>query len=262
MRFGILALCTVIGCSGGQVEAPKKVRPTPHVAPGTVVHESPRATKGELLRLKMKPGAVYDRRLTATIVTTAAPGSKPPAGALGTTTVAMQYKTEVLSAGSGVQTVKITSTPLKVEKPGASGQWVPQGEAGEITMDERGAVLTDIKGMVSGLYGVGIIPFPEKAVAKGSSWSSTSVRDMPPFGEVEIEEKFSYVGDAGDGLYRIDSLGTGSLGGMKISAKYLYRRADGSLHSADVYTSAEVALPGDKAGSKIRLAVSLKVRPR
>ena len=262
MRFGVLVLCTVIGCSGGQVEAPKKAQPTPHVAPGTVVHESARAAGGDLLRLKMKPGTVYDRRLTATIVTTAPQGSKPPAGALDTTTVAMEYKAEVLGAGGGVQKVKITSTPLKIEKPNASGQWVPQGETGEITMDERGAVLTDVKGMVSGLYGVGIIPFPEKAIAKGSSWSSTSVRDMPPFGEVRIEEKFTFQGNAGDGLYRVDSTGTGSLGGMKINAKYLYRGADGSLHSADVFTSAEVSLPGDKAGSKIRLAVSLKVRPK
>ncbi|MGI8923938.1 MAG: hypothetical protein ACR2HJ_07865 [Fimbriimonadales bacterium] len=265
----IILAVMLLGCSEETAKAPGShpvQEPTGSVEPATDFREPTPVQNGVHLRLRLKKGDMLESLFSGTIAVDAVKGSPtPPAGVLQTKTIAMSFSTTVVGVLDGAYKLKVTSTPLKTESEEVQGEWRPKHQSGEITVNGSGRVLSDIEGLASGIHGIGFIRFPEAKVARGSKWSSTSVRNMPPFGDVKIDESYVYRGvaeRASVSLHRVDMSGSGSLPGFKMSGRYFYRVSNGTLHSADLSQEAIVEIPGDKRGARVRMSIEVEVRAK
>jgi hypothetical protein len=222
---------------------------------------------GVVLRLNPTAAASVSSTLVGKIDVSAVPGKESvPPEAIGETAMAMDYTVTVdLSSGQGVL-LKFDSSPLRLSGK-AQGEWQGLGgQKGEVRFDERGALLEDPSSLFEGLFGAGMVIYPESPIGPGSTWSSSNTRDMPPFGPVKIEEKFVYRGKeeiGGVSVHRIDSTATGSLEGMTMTATYFVRE-DGLPLSATIKTKASAPITVKDDGTQVWAAftVDVEIKPR
>jgi hypothetical protein len=193
----------------------------------------------------------------------AVPG-KPsiPEAALGKTKMTMDYTVTVAASDAQSVTLSFASSPLKLEGK-AHGEWEQLGgQKGEVRFDRRASLLEDPSSLFEGLFGAGMLMFPESPIGPESTWSSSNTRDMPPFGPVKVEEEFTYRGlenKDGIALHRIDSTATGSLEGMTIEATY-YIREDGLPHSAMIKSKAASPVTVQDDGTQVWAGFTVNVR--
>ena len=270
--FLILILC-LAGCGSKNKEPQPEVstitqkQPVSITPVDTPLVEPPHEAKsGVALRLTLKPGDKISRSLEGKIEAKPLAGTNAPPEALQPSRLRMTYLTEVVSVEKGLATLKVTASPLEVIKKDVKGQWVAKGQKGEIRVDNRGRVYSDMEGLVSGVVGVGFIPFPEKKVSKGSTWSRTTMRSLPRLGDVDLKEKYVYQGTekhSGVPVHRIDMSGTGSLRDFKINGTYYYRVSNGTLYEARLNQSAAVDVPGsEKQINRAKISISILVKTK
>lgn len=273
----IFAVC-LIGCNATEkplAQQPSQASPAIQQKPKSeraaidapIVEPIKTKSRGTPLRLSLNVGDKQSHILQGSIQVKALANSPPPPPqALQTSTFKIIYTKEVTSIENGIATLKVTSTPLEVEKKEARGQWVARGQKGEIKIDARGRVYSDLEGLVSGVLGFGLIPFPNNNVEKGSVWKRTISRNMPPFGDVRLDEMYTFEGKMlrdGVPVYKISMKGAGSLPGLQIRAQYFYRIPTGALYGGDLRESAIIAVPGTEAKpSRVRITVVASARPK
>jgi len=266
LSLAALASVLIVGCGkGGTTVATTQPAPAPKSDP-TFVEPEP-AENGVVLKLDPDAKAQVANRLRGEIEVAAVPG-KPslPAEATGRSILSMDYSISVARNDASKVVLAFTSTPLKLEGK-AKGQWEKMGgQEGKVSFDHRGALLEDPDSLFEGLFGAGMIAFPENPVAPGSTWSSKSYRNMPPFGEVEISEIFTYKGVEernGKKVHRIDSTATGSIEDMKVTATY-YVTEDGLPYEAAMTSVAQapIGANGQKQPIWARFTVKVDIGPR
>jgi len=275
VRFGPLALIALIGCAGaGDRQVPEKplasTKPPVVIDPESGLTEPrPIAMPGVLLRLKFKLGQVYQYELSGTMTVSEVPGeAPPPKEALQTTKLRMRYSSKVSSISAGKATLRMHTAGLEAIKGKAGGRWVPAKHVGEIIVDERGLIYNDAEGLVSGVTGVGMIPFPKEKVGYASLWKRDSERSMAPFGLVKISESYTFRGalkENGVPLYRVNFKGSGSLPDFEMNGSYYYRQSDCSLYRAELFQSATIDVPDtpEKEGVGVaRITLRVVVKPR
>ena len=243
----------VAGCNGKDSPAPVAAPPE-EVASDLSFTEPKPVPNGVRLRLNPKPGISFTQILSGTIEVGPTPGKASiPTGAAGKSKITMDYTMRVVSSDAGSVTVAFSSTPLKMVGK-AQGAWEQLGaKAAEMRFDRRAGLLEDPKSLFEGLFGTGMMMFPESPIGPGSTWSSENTRDMPPFGPVMIKETFIYKGtETRNGLkvHRIDSRASGSLEGMQMHATYLIRD-DGMPYSATIDSSASSPIAVNQDGTKV-----------
>jgi hypothetical protein len=255
-------LAVVLGCNGDKPAANVDI-PEPAPVSDLTFKEPTPVPGGEELRLNPKAGAVISSSLVGDIEVWKVDG-KPsiPETALGKSRMLMDYSVRVASSNSGDVTLAFESSPLKLEGK-AQGEWHKLGgQKGEVRFDRRAGLLEDPSNLFEGLFGAGMVMFPESPIAPGSTWSSSNTRDMPPFGPVMIKEVFTYKGienKNGLALHRIDSTATGSLEGMTIDATY-YVREDGLPHSARINSKAASPVASTDDGTQVWAGFTVNVR--
>jgi hypothetical protein len=261
VRIAIPALILVLGCGEPQTQEPVKAPPLPTQSDLTLVEPKP-APSGVALRLNPKAGASVTNTLRGEIDVEKVPGmGQLPAKAIGKTRISMDYSVSVADSDASSVTLAFESSPLKLEGV-AQGNWEQLGgQKGEVRFDRRAGILEDPMSLFEGLFGAGMVLFPESPIARGSTWSSENTRDMPPFGPVKVKESFTYRGlETHDGaeVHRIDSKASG-LEGMKMSATYLVRK-DGLPHGATIETHAKTLVATAEDGTEVWAAITVKVQ--
>jgi hypothetical protein len=218
--------------------------------------------------MKFKPGQVYRRVLNGVMSVEAVPGkAAPPKEALQTTSIMMRYQTTVLDFKQGKAKVKVHSSGLEVVKETVEGKWVPPKHASELQIDQRGLIYNDIDGLVSGVTGIGMIPFPEKKVAPSSYWTRATEKDMAPFGPVKITETYIYRGKVNERqtpLYKVEFKGAGSLPDLVMKGTFYYRQSDCSLYRGELYQSATIEVPVravDEQPTFAKMTLRIVVKP-
>lgn len=269
MRIALpLLIIALAGCSGDKPpEATKQlpVAPPQTLDPaGGLTEPRPISVPGVLLRMKFKEGQIYRRILNGVMTVAAVPGKPaPPKTALQTTSMMMRYQTTVLNVKAGTASVKVHTSGLEVVKKDTEGKWVPPKHASNILIDERGLVRNDMEGLVSGVTGIGLIPFPKERVAYGSYWSRDTERDMAPLGPVKITETYTYRGVLTENkipLYKIEFKGMGTVPDLVMQGNFYYRQSDGSLYRGELYQSATIEVPSTEQSAGGGFArISLRV---
>lgn len=278
MRFFplISLLLLALACAKVEREQPAEIvigekrSEQPVAEPEADITEPDRdAPGGTLLRLKLEKGEKWSRKLTGKVNVEGVIGEKqPPAEMLQSSDISFEYTASISKVENGIATIEVKADPLRVEKEAAQGEWRGETQTSQIRMDARARVRSDMTGLISGVVGIGIIPFPEKAIAPGSTWSKTSYRSMPPFGEVKIEESYIYrgiVNERGVRLHKVAVEGTGSVPGMKSNGTYYYSVENGSLYIAELYQTAVVPVPdkqGQPTNAVARINMQVHVEPK
>jgi hypothetical protein len=206
------------------------------------------------LRLNPKADTAIDQMLTGVIDITQTPEKNTVSkDAIGTSKISMEYSIRVAHADAGSVFLDFSSSPLAMEGK-AKGAWEQLGgQRAEIRFDRRAALLEDPSSLFEGLFGTGMLMFPQSKIAPGSVWSAKNTRDMPPFGPVHITETFTYKGleqKRGIKVHHIESVGSGSLEGMTMKGTYFIRE-DGLPHSATISTKASSPIAVDANDRKI-----------
>lgn len=270
VRVALLALAGTLALAGcGQGGTRAVVKPQTSADNGfdpTFVEPKP-APGGVVLKLDPKADVKVKNELRGEIEVSAVPG-KPsiPEAATGKSVLSMQYTISVARNDPSAVVLAFNSTPLKLEGK-ANGEWMQQGgQKGEVKFDHRGALLDDPESLFDGLFGAGMVAFPEAAVAEGSTWSSESSRNMPPFGEVRISETFTYRGTTrrnGVLVHQIDSTATGSMEEMKSTATY-YITEDGLPYEATMTSVATAPIGVDARKQQIwaRFVIKVNIFPQ
>ena len=263
--FWLPLLAVLVGCNGERNATTPT--PPPTTAESDLTFNEPAPVPGGVeLRLNPVAGAEVSSALVGDIEVWSVPG-KPsvPESALGKSRMLMDYVVRVGSSDSGSVTLAFESSSLKLEGK-AQGEWQQLGgQKGEVRFDRRAALLEDPSSLFEGLFGAGMVMFPESPIGPGSTWSSSNTRDMPPFGPVMVEETFTYKGTEnkdGIALHRIDSTATGSLEGMTIEATYFIRE-DGLPHSATIKSKAASPI-AVQDGTQVwaGFTVNVKIEPK
>lgn len=265
-RSLLACLSLLVGCAG-QDPATTATVPAPETSSDLTFVEPTPVPGGIELRLAPAADASLSRSLVGAIDVWAVPGktSLPPR-AEGKSRMLMDYTISVASVDAGSVSLTFESSPLKLEGK-AQGEWqLLGGQKGEVRFDRRAALLEDPSSLFEGLFGAGMLVFPESPIGQGSTWSSTNTRDMPPFGPVKVEEKFTYKGTeskSGETLHRIDSTATGSLEGMVMEATYFVRK-DGLPHSATIRSKAASPIAVQDDGTQVwaGFTVNVEIKPK
>jgi len=261
-----LAAIAVSGCDGGSKTPANPPPPVQSTFDPTFVEPEP-VPNGIVLKLDPVPDARIENRLRGEIEVAQVPG-KPsiPKEATGKSTLSMDYKIAVAKKDASSVVLSFESTPLELEGK-AQGQWEKQGgQKGEVSFDRRSALLEDPNSLFEGLFGAGMIAFPENPIGAGSTWSSQSSRNMPPFGEVKISETFIYMGIKernGVKVHQIDSSATGTIEDMKVTATY-YITEDGLPYEATMTSVAAAPIGTDSQKRPIwaRFTVKVDISPK
>ena len=264
----LLCLAALIGCGDKPpAVAPTTSAPPPEAVSDLVFTEPKPVPGGVVLRLNPKSNTATESSLVGVIDVWSVPGKiSVPKDAVGRSKISMDFKTRVAAADATAVTLGFESGTLQMEGK-AKGEWeMLGGQRGEVRFDRRGALLADQSNLFEGLFGAGMLIFPESPVGPGSTWSSENTRDMPPFGPVKLKEQFTYKGkEKKDGLdlHRIDSTASGSLEGMSITATY-YIREDGLPHSSSIRSKASTPIATNDDGSQMwaGFTVNVEIRPK
>ena len=260
-------LVALAGCNGDDNKTATTVMSPPEAVSDLEFVEPAAVPGGVELRLKPEAGEAYQQEMVGDIEVWPVPG-KPsvPEKAIGKTRMTMDYTVEVANADVQSVSLAFESSSLKLEGK-AQGEWQQLGgQKGEVRFDRRAALLQDPSSLFEGLFGAGMIMFPESPIGPGSTWSSSNTRDMPPFGPVKVQEEFTYRGTEnkdGIALHRIDSVATGSLEGMTIEATY-YVREDGMPYSATIKSKAAAPISVQEDGTQVwaGFTVNVEIKPK
>lgn len=265
--FLATAALLVVGCKEEPKSVVKPPAPIQGPAPDPTFTEPEPVANGLVLKLNPTANAKVENRLRGEIEVSTVPDKLSiPVEATGKTAVSMDYTITVAKSDASTVVLAFDSSPLKLEGK-AQGEWAKQGgETGEVRFDHRGALLEDPDNLFDGLFGAGMIAFPESPIAAGSRWSSKSFRNMPPFGEVQISETFTYVGTKvrnGVKVHQIDSTATGSIEEMKVTATY-YITEDGLPYEASIKSVATtpIGADGQKRPIWARFVVKVDIGPK
>jgi hypothetical protein len=263
--FAALLVC---GCDRG---AKTTATPPPAVLPAfdpTFVEPEPlTGGYGIFLRLDPKPDAKVENRLRGEIEVATVPDKLSiPVEATGKSALSMDYTITVARKDATSVELSFNSTPLKLDGK-VQGQWEGLGgQKGNVRFDRRSALLEDPESLFEGLFGAGMIAFPENPIAPGSTWSSQSSRNMPPFGEVRIAETFTYRGIKernGVKVHQIDSSATGTIEDMKVNATESITE-DGLPYEAEMTSIATAPIGADAQKRPIwaRFTVKVDIGPK
>jgi len=266
LLFAVAAAVFLTGCQQGAKSSVKPPVPSPPKFDPTFV-EPEGVSNGIVLKLDPALDAKVENRLRGEIEVSTVPGKLSiPKEATGRSALSMDYTITVAEKDASSVVLSFDSTPLKLEGK-ARGEWAKQGgQKGKVSFDHRSALLEDPDSLFDGLFGAGMIAFPESRIAPGSTWSSQSARNMPPFGEVRISETFTYRGiKVRDGVkvHQIDSAATGSIEEMKVNATY-YITEDGLPYEATMTSVATAPIGADAQERPIwaRFIVKVDISPK
>lgn len=98
------------------------------------------------------------------------------------------YSGVVKSKNNNITTIETNTSPFKVTMP--SGETNFKKVTDEIQVDNMGQVITAPNEVLSGLLGIGLIPFPKGKITTGSRWKTQTVRMIPSLAEMEVEEEY------------------------------------------------------------------------
>ncbi len=260
------AAVSLAGCTQGAKSTVKPPAPTPPKFDPTFVEPEP-VSNGVVLKLDPAAGAKVENRLRGEIEVASVPGRVSiPKEATGKSTLSMDYTITVAKKDASSVVLSFDSTPLTLEGKAKAEGIKPGGQKGKVSFDHRSALLEDPDNLFEGLFGAGMIAFPESPIAPGSTWSSQSSRNMPPFGEVKISETFTYRGIKernGVKVHQIDSSATGTIEDMRVNATY-YIREDGLPYEATMTSVATAPIGADAQKRPLwaRFTVKVDIGPK
>ncbi|MEO7454306.1 MAG: hypothetical protein ABIV13_06045 [Fimbriimonadales bacterium] len=267
VRLNWLFLLGLLAGCGGDPASTNHTMPPPEPTSDLTFVEPTPVVGGVQLRLKPAADASVSSTLIGNIDVWQVEGKNSiPPEAVGKSTMSMDYTVTVSSVEAGKVLLAFDSSPLKLTGK-AQGEWQQLGgQKGEVRFDDRGALLEDPSSLFEGLFGAGMVMYPESPIGPGSTWSSSNTRDMPPFGPVKVDEKFVYRGKEdvnGVSVHRIDSTATGSLEGMTMTATY-YVRDDGLPFAATIKTKASAPIAVQDDGTQVwaGFTVDVEIKPK
>ncbi|MER3413001.1 MAG: hypothetical protein C4341_01955 [Armatimonadota bacterium] len=215
--------------------------------------------KGELLRLRLKPGYEETRTFEGK-ARIELDGGDPI-----TQQINMRVTAKVQRVDGDVYEILLEPSPITVQQEGQPDQsGLLTEEPAVVDVDTRGRLLTPTNALVSTLQTIGYVPLPEKRILPGAKWSLSGERSWPLLGNVSVRETFIYRGAEkleGRKVHHIDQLVKGSISSIKTEASYYLDADTGTLRSGEVRISGKIEIPGPD-GSKSPAEVSIRLTIR
>ncbi len=279
LGVGLLLSVTIGGCSAEkgpqhtgdhpdqdrttlQAPTPEDSEPIVRLDPPTLEEPKADAPKGVLLRLNLKPGQSFVRvfRGESRI---SLEGAEPVVQKFS-----MSVTSSVESQDGDIYTLKLVATPLTVEKGEAterSGFFTEKPTV--VDVDSRGRLLTPPEAVVAAVQLIGFIPFPEKRIVPGTSWSMTGEREWPLLGKVKATETWTFQGEEtfrGVRAYKVEQTTKSDVKGLKARAVFYFEATTGRLIGGNVRQEGTVSLPapnGEARQAEVSLVVEITSDP-
>jgi hypothetical protein len=207
------------------------------------------APRGTLLRLHLKPGESFVRVFRG----------QSEISLDGADPVVQKFNMRVTATVEGqdgeVYTIKMVSTPLTVEEGATSersGLFTEKPTF--LDVDNRGRLLTPPDAVVAAVQTIGFLPFPEKRILPGASWSMTGEREWPLLGKVKATETWTFRGQEklnGSPAYKIEQTTKSDIEGLRASATYYLNPETGRLIAGTVRQEGRIELPSSNGKSQL-----------
>lgn len=171
---------------------------------------------------------------------------------------------KILEAEDNKAKLEIISSPIKVYSEGQVVGETPE-EITSLTIDDKSRLASESLNVGQRIHGILFIPFPEKRVKKGSTWSSETIREMPLIGAVHLKETYKFLEETkidGKNSWKIEIYSKDESKNLEIKGVYFFDAKTGWLLKANATQkmASEIMDEQDKPMS-VDVEMKMEIKP-